>query len=144
MSQVETRKFSLSGIFTAWETNHPKNCEVFLTELKGWDEDRIEIETVPALFGTGSYVTERHIPEREITAVITIASETLSLRAVKQSIATAMYSMNEIAIVRTFGASRTETINALVTAITEYKGYSDTQGEIKITMLAKSPLKTVL
>lgn len=139
----ETRTFTLGSLFTAYETNHPKNCEVFLTELEGWDESRVEIETVPALFGTGSYITEVHIPEREITAMITIASPSLSLRGVKQNVEALMHNLQKVNVSRTFGGTRTETLAVLVTAITEFKGYSDTEGSFKITMLATEPLKTI-
>jgi hypothetical protein len=143
---AEIVELSIGNIITLRETEIRPTDETIVTELTGWDDGKAQILTVPKLFGAGSYVTEKHIPEREIVVNFFIVLADGLVREKKEELEAAMNTLTPLALKRTFVSEtekRTETISAFITGINRYRTFSDSAAELNLTFLANNPIKSV-
>jgi hypothetical protein len=142
----EIVEFTIGDLITLRETEFlyvPD--ENILTELKGWDDGSVQIVTVPKLFGKGSYVVEKQVPEREVVITFFVIDAPL-VREIRQAIEAKMLTMNPLVLTRTYRGeteTRTETLAAYLTALNEYTTFSDGAAKFVITALAWDPEKEV-
>lgn len=136
-----SRRFIIDGIVTAIE-NNGGHSGVFLTSLKGWDETTSELVTVPRLFGAGSYIVEKHLPQREIIAEFTVADDSLYFPTLVRSLENAVLSLQPRIVAREIGG-RTESLSAYVTAVSEVNQQKDSEGIVQVTLTALNPIKTI-
>jgi hypothetical protein len=137
----ESRVFQLGNIFAGQENNPTGN--IYITEIRGWDESRAEFITVPRLFGAGSFITEKNLPEREITVTVVFADDDTFVGNIVNDIESQTHAMTQITATRTYGSRRTESLAVYVVGLTELTKWSDTEAMLQITLLATNPIKTI-
>lgn len=146
MKSQEAIEFSIGSLITLRETEFGLDDENFLSTITGWEDGRAEILTVPKLFGAGSYVTEKHIPEREIAVSFYIVLDDGLVRDTLEMLEAAMLAMTALDLKRTFSDGitlRTEKLAAYITAINSVTIYSDQAARVDMTFLSTDPLKTI-
>lgn len=138
----ESRVFQLGNIFAANE-NNVNDATVHLTELKGWEETRAEFVTVPKLFGAGSYLQEKNLPEKEITVKIAFAKGVTFVKNILDELEAQTHAMTPLTASRMYGSRRTESMTVYVVGITELEKFSDYEAIVQVTLLALNPIKTI-
>lgn len=140
--QIETVTFEIPGIFVAHESDFSDAGVIVLTELKGWGEPRATVETVPALYDQGEYVTEIRLNKLDITFKITIDSTNVSMRGLRENIESKIHSRTKVNVTRHF-PGRNETLSCYLIAYTDEELWTDTSGTFKMALMAPNPVKTI-
>lgn len=146
----ENRKFIVKDgdttLFEGFEYIANKEDAVYLTELTGWDEVSVEINSEPALSRAGSYLVSTHLGESEITATFnlwTANNVAVWLYAVKKT----MLTFNPVTLTRTYSNDagvelRKEVNTAYITSVSGWE-QKDNDSDITIVFKCLNPIKTV-
>lgn len=114
--------------------------ECVIVNFEGWDDiDNITIDTVPKLFGTGSYVVSKRIEEQEYT--LEGAIFTSLARDIRKDLEDAAYALEPVTVIVNRADSNT-IAEAYITSL-KWNASSDTEAEFTIIMKATNPIKRI-
>lgn len=126
---------TLHSGFNTWAES-----ECVIVNFEGWDDvDNISINTVPKLFGPGSYVTSKRIEEQEYK--LDGALFTSLARDIRKDLEESAYSMEPVTIIVKRADSNTMA-EAYITSL-KWTASSDTEAEFTIVMKATDPIKRI-
>lgn len=115
-------------------------AEMALMELTGFDDiNNINIETVPKLFGTGSYIVSKTIMERPIS--IRGALFTEDARSIRDAIEAAANSLEPVTLSLKRGNTNNR-MEAYIVSLT-WTMYSENEAEFSMELTAVNPTKVV-
>lgn len=113
------------------------NEDHIFTELNGWRDQKIEISTVPKLFGQGSYLTEVARPSRELSLTVWVKQE--SRLGLHTAFLTALRQFRTLTWRLVSTDSSNEEINVVLTSVGEPMRYSDGTTTFTIEGTALNP-----
>ena len=136
-------KVGSNTILTCWDgdVDYELN-QMILIGLEGWDTYGTEISTERKLFGAGSYVVDKHLPERVVSLEIAEFNELSGLKASLDALKSIIKDFEEVRIIRTYeanGGTRTEELRGIVRAITDYEIIYDDFRRVGIEILCPDP-----
>jgi hypothetical protein len=98
--------------------------------MEGFESwDNIEIETVPKLFGNGSYVVSKRITEKPISVEASVSVS--NVRSVYSSLRTAAASLNPVTVA--VSGSAIQTVEAYITGI-DWNQVSDDEANFVLSL----------
>lgn len=117
-------------------------AESTITTLDNFDDfSNIVVETVPKLFGAGSYIKHKRIAESDIVLVGRVYLTTV--RNILSDLKSSAQKFENITIKRTItSAGSVEQITGLITSVT-WNEIDELEAEFTVNIKAISPLKTL-
>lgn len=113
-----------------------------LIDFKGWDDfSNIEINTVPKLFGSGSYVVSKKLKEREFSIKGQVNQP--GVRSIREDISIIAEGLSPITVTRVItGLPGSEAVEAFITGL-EWNQETDDEAEFTISLKSTSAIKTI-